>query len=159
MKKQLLVILVTILIFSLSACGSGNDITQVSAETTSLTTAPTSTLSEEPDKAAFSKYFSEMGMGKIPPNGNFPTDLQKDAAVFTAGDRVSLYGNIILECQPRYTIYDVAAKKVVYEGGAPMPLTGGFGGADSPLDIPAGTYEYKVYVADVLVKVFPFEVR
>lgn len=37
-------------------------------------------------------------------------------------------------------------------------LKGSFGGWD-PLDIPAGKYEYKVFVGDVLVAILPFEVR
>ena len=98
-------------------------------------------------------------MGKVPPGvKDFPTDLQKNATVFTAGDQICLYGEIILECQLRNTIYDVAADKVVNEGGLPKPMMGGFAGWE-PLTIPVGKYEYKVYVGDVLVAVFPFEVR
>ena len=33
-----------------------------------------------------------------------------------------------------------------------------YAGAE-PLTVPVGTYEYKVYAGDVLVAVFPFEVR
>jgi hypothetical protein len=84
--------------------------------------------------------------------------LQKNAAVFTSSDRICLYGSIVEECQPRYKIYDVQAKQVVKEGGLPQPMKGGFAGAES-VDIPAGKYEYKVYVGEALVAVFPFEVR
>ena len=142
------------------------------AEQPSLTPAPsvtpseqasppptaTSTLSEQPDTATFQIYFSELGLGKIPADGKFPQDLQRNTTVFTAGDQICLYGNIILECQLRNTVYDVGAKKVINEGGLPKPMSGGFAGWE-PLTIPIGKYEYKVYVTDVLVAVFPFEVR
>jgi hypothetical protein len=52
----------------------------------------------------------------------------------------------------------VVVKKVIEEGGLPKPMTGGFA-RWKPLTISVGTYEYKVYVTDVLVAVFPFEVR
>jgi hypothetical protein len=128
------------------------------SQTPATTTAPSVTLSEQPDKVTFQKYFSEMGLGKIPTDGKFPQDLQRNATVFTAGDQICLYGNIILECQTRDAVYDVLAKKVIQEGGLPKPMTGGFAGWE-PLTIPVGTYEYKVYVTDILVAVFPFEVR
>ncbi len=115
-------------------------------------------LSEQPDKAAFNKYFSEMGLGKLPAGGQLPTDLQKNVTAFVAGDQITLYGNIIEECQVRTAIYDVQAKRVIKEGGLPKPMKGGFAGAE-PLDIPSGKYEFKVYIGEVLVSVFPFEVR
>lgn len=129
----------------------------VAPQTPAPTTTPSATLSEQPDQATFQKYFSEMGLGKMPTNGKFPQDLQRNATVFTTGDQICLYGNIILECQLRNTVYDVGAKKVIQEGGLPKPMTGGFAGWE-PLTIPAGKYEYKVYITDVLVAVFPFEV-
>jgi len=124
-----------------------------------LPASPTSTPSAQPDVAIFQKYFKELGLGKLPAEvKDIPTDLQKNATIFTADDQICLYGEIILECQLRNTVYDVEAKKVVNEGGLPRPMTGGFAGWE-PLTIPAGKYEYKVYVGDVLVAVFPFEVR
>ena len=140
--------------------GSSSEITvmpDTSVNTT--TTTPASTLSEQPDKAIFNKYFSNMGLGKIPPGGQLPIDLQQNATVFTQGDQISLYFSVIQEVQVRTAIYDVVAKKVVKEGGLPGSLTPkNYAGAE-PLTIPAGTYEYKVYTGDVLVAVFPFEVR
>jgi hypothetical protein len=119
----------------------------------------TSTLSEQPDTATYQKYFSDLGVGKMPAEvKNPPMDLQKNVSVFTAGDQICLYGTLILESQIRSAIYDVSAKKVIREGGLPKPMMGGFAGWE-PLDLPVGKYEYKIYVADILVGVFPFEVR
>jgi len=129
---------------------------EVVGSLTITVTAPP--LSEQPDKTAFNKYFSDMGLGRLPAGGQLPTDLQKNVTTFATGDQISLYGNIIEECQVRTAIYDVQAKKVVKEGGLPKPMKGGFAGAE-PLDIPTGKYEFKVYVGSALVAIFPFEVR
>jgi hypothetical protein len=87
-----------------------------------------------------------------------PLDFQQNATVFTQGDQIGIYLNVIHEVQVRTAIYDVAAKKVVKEGGLPGSLPPkNYAGAD-PLTIPVGKYEYKVYTNDVLVAVFPFEV-
>jgi len=128
-----------------------------------------SALSEQPDKATFQKHFSitptPMGLGKILTSGNLPQELQQNVTVFAIGDQITLYGNIIKECQqPRYAIYDVLAKKVIKEGGLSFPpIKSGFDAVGfvsmDTLEAPIGKYEYKVYVSDVLVAVFPFEVR
>jgi hypothetical protein len=106
-----------------------------------------------------------MGLGKLPVGGELSQDLQLNVTVFAAGEQMALWGNIIKECQqPRYAIYDVQAKKVIKEGGLSFPTikpgfdAAGFISVDT-FDLPVGNYEYKVYVADVLVGVFPFEVR
>ena len=85
-------------------------------------------------------------------------DLQKNVSVFTANDEICLYGKAILECQIRSTIYDIVTGKVVREGGLPTSMLGGFATWDV-VNLPAGKYEYKVYVNSILVGVFPFEVH
>jgi len=133
------------------------EVTQM-PQTPASTTTPSATLSDQPDQATFRKYFSDMGLGRLPAGGQLPTDLQKNVTTFAAGDQISLYGDIIEECQLRTATYDVQAKKIIKEGGLPKPMKGGFAGAE-PLDIPSGKYEFKVYVGSVLVAIFPFEVR
>jgi len=157
MKKIFLFFFVLALLTpGLVACSGGP---AVSSPTPSSTPPDGITLSEQPDTATFRKYFKELGLGKLPADvKDFPTNLQKNATIFTAGDQICLYGDIILECQLRNTVYDVVADNVINEGGLPKPMTGGFAGWE-PLTIPVGEYEYKVYVNDVLVGVFPFEVR
>jgi hypothetical protein len=144
-------------------------VTPDTSVSTPTATTPTATLSEQPDKATFQKYFSmtpaPMGLGKILTSGNLPQELQQNVTVFAIGDQITLYGNIIKECQqPRYAIYDVQAKKVIKEGGLSFPpIQSGFDAVGfisvDTLEAPIGKYEYKVYVSDVLVAVFPFEVR
>ncbi len=175
MKKVFIFALIVVsLLPGLSACDDddGSPSTQPTASPTvqpsaspDLSPLPsplpttTPTLSEQPDIATLQKYFKELGLGKVLPEvKDFPTDLEKNATVFTAGDQICLYGEIILECQLRSAVYDVDTGKIVSEGGLPRPMIGGFAGWE-PLTIPVGKYEYKVYVDDILVGVFPFEVR
>jgi hypothetical protein len=121
-------------------------------------TTPVSTLSEEPDKATFSKYFTDMGLGRIPAGGKLPLDLHKNISVFAQGDQFAHYGTVIQEVQASALYYNVATKESVNAGAPPTPLkVGGFVGS-STLDLSPGKYEYKVYVGAVLVAVFPFEV-
>jgi len=136
------------------------EFTVTSATTASAppATTPVSSLSEEPDQATFSKYFKDMGLGKLPPGGQLPLDLQQNVAIFSQGDLICLYGTVIQEVQISARNYNVATKQSVDAGAPPAPLKlGGFGGS-STLNLSAGKYEYKVYVGDVLVAVFPFEV-
>ena len=180
--KKLLLILIVIFVMILTGCNSSTP-TAVSTNTSPAPTeAPTATQpkitdtpaatqsnveekttsspasSEQPDEATLKKYFSELGLGKIAPGGQLPLSLEKNATLFTAEDQIGLYGNILVECTPRHIIYDTQAQKTVLEGGFPYALKGGFAGT-GPVDIPAGKYEYKVYVDDTLVAVFPFEVK
>ncbi len=156
-RESLVVAYLVAIVFSLVLGGCAKE----TAPTTSPTRTPTlsPTLSEQPDQVTFNKYFSDMGLGRIPPGGQLPLDLQQNATVFTQGDQICTYFGVIHEVQVRTAIYDVEAKKVVEEGGYPGSLTPkNYAGAE-PLTTPAGKYEYKVYVGDVLVAVFPFEVR
>jgi len=129
------------------------------------TPQPSPKSSEQPDKATFSIYFKDMGLGKLLTGGNIPQDLQQNVTVFALGDQIALYGNIIKECQqPRYEIYYVQANKVVKGGGLSFPtIKPGFDAVGfisvETLDLPVGKWEYKVYIGDVFVAVFPFEVR
>ncbi len=123
------------------------------------TPQPSPKSSEQPDKATFQKYFSDMGLGKLPAGGKLPQDLQQNATIFSSGDSISLYGIVIQEVQISARYYNVATKQSVDAGAPPAPYkVGGFGGA-GPLTLPVGKYDLKVYVGAVLVAVFPFEVQ
>jgi hypothetical protein len=131
--------------------------------TTTLSSQPTPQpspkSSEQPDKATFQKYFSDMGLGKLPAGGKLPQDLQQNATIFSSGDSISLYGIVIQEVQISARYYNVATKQSVDAGAPPAPYkVGGFGGA-GPLTLPVGKYDLKVYVGAVLVAAFPFEVQ
>jgi hypothetical protein len=122
------------------------------------TSNPLATRSEQPDKATFQKYFSEMGLGKCPADAKSPQDIQRNVTTFTAGDYWTLYGTVIQEVQVSAKYYDVATKQSGDAPASPMPLKVGGFASSSTLTLPVGKYECKVYVANVLVAVFPFEV-
>ena len=126
---------------------------------TPTATTPAATLSEQPDKATFQKYFSEMGLGRMPPDAKSPHDIQQNVATFTAGDYWTLYGNVIQEVQISAKYYDVATKQSTDAPAPPTSLKVGGFASSSTLVLPVGKYECKVYVANALVAVFPFEVR
>ncbi len=107
----------------------------------------------------FQKYFSEMGLGRLPADAKSPQELQRNVATFTAGDPLTLYGTAIQEVQVSAQYYNVATKQSADASAPPMPLKVGGFASSSILTLPVGKYEYKVYVANVLVAVFPFEVR
>jgi hypothetical protein len=128
--------------------------TSVNTPTATTTAA---TLSEQPDKATFQKYFSEMGFGRMAPDAKSPQDIQRNMTTFTAGDQLTLYGTVIQEVQVSAQYYSVATKQSV-DALASLTLlkVGGFA-SSSNRTLPVGKYECKVYVANVLVAVFPFE--
>jgi len=114
-------------------------------------------LSEQPDTAAFRKYFSELGIGKLPEGGKLPLDLQKNASVFAPEEKLLLYGSAIQDVTISSRYYNLVTWEEV-DGGQIAQKAGGFASGGT-LSLPAGKYEYKVYVDQVLVGVFPFEVK
>jgi hypothetical protein len=120
---------------------------------------PSSPLTEQPDTAAYRKYFSDMGLGKTPADAKGPQDIQRNVTTFTAADYITLYGTVIQEVQISARYYSVATKQSVNAPAPPTPLKVGGFASSSTLTLSPGKYEYKVYVGDILVGVFPFEVR
>jgi len=130
---------------------------EVSSQTSAATPEPT--LSEQPDEAIFSKYFSDMGLGLLPKGGQMPFDLQKNVTVFSPDDNIQLYGTVIREVQITVKCYGVPIKREFGIGSPPSPIEPGDFGSGVPSGLPAGDYELRVHVGDVLVAVLPFEIR
>jgi len=151
--------LATILVTSLSVgCSKGAQPTTTNSSTTPLVST---TLSEQPDKVTFQKYFSELGLGKLPANAKSPADLQKNATIFASGENLVLYGSTIVPQVPiSAKYYDVMTKQSITSSVAPpaQPKATDFSSWES-VSLSSGRYELKVYVGDVLVAVFPFEIR
>jgi hypothetical protein len=103
--------------------------------------------SEPPDNETLRKYFSDMGLGRLPEGGKMPSDLQKDATFFAPGDNLMLYGTVIQEVQVSARYYSIATKQVVGITGPPVPLKLGGFGSGSALNLPPGEYEYKSMLA------------
>lgn len=134
-------------------------VTPDTSVSTPTATTPDATLSEQPDTATFQKYFSAMGLGKCPADAKSPQDIERNVTTFTAGDYWTLYGTVIQEVRISAKYYDVATKQSGDVPAPPTPLQVGGFASSSTLTLPVGKYECKVYVGDVLVAVFPFEVR
>ena len=120
---------------------------------------PSSTLSEQPDMATYRKYLSDLGLGKTPADAKGPQDIQRNVTTFTAVDYITLYGTIIQEVQISARYYSVATKQSADAPAPPSALKVGGFASSSTLNLSPGKYEFKVYVADALVGIFPFEVR
>ncbi|MCE5329902.1 hypothetical protein LLG07_06185 [bacterium] len=119
-------------------------------------------LSEKPDEAVFKEYFSELGLGKLPENGKLPIDLKKNGNIFVSNgkDQLVIYGNLLKDVKLSDAIYDVNAKKDIREKTEfPMVMKKGSFAGSEPVTIPAGKYEFKIWIGDRLVGVFPFEVK
>jgi hypothetical protein len=133
--------------------------TTAAAPSIAPSTTPISALSEQPDMATFRKYFADMGLGKTPADAKGPQDIQQNVATFIAGDYITLYGTVIQAVQISGRYFNVATMNSVNAPAPPMPLQLGGFASSSSLYLSPGKYEYKVYVGDILVAVFPFEVR
>lgn len=60
-------------------------VTPATDESTPLVTTPVSTLSKEPDKTTFSKYFTDMGLGRVPIGGKLPSIFRRVSASLLRG--------------------------------------------------------------------------
>lgn len=129
---------------------------------TSVNNQQGSELSEKPDEVTFKEYFTELGLGKLPGDGKLPYDLEKGNNFFVSNgkDQIVIYGNLLKDTKISNAIYDVNAKKNIREK-AEFPMILGKGGfaSSEPVNLPAGKYEYKIWIQDKLVGVFPFEVK
>ena len=139
--------------------GCGGESREAPAPTPTPAPTPAPQLSEQPNEAVFKEYFTDIGLGKVPPGENFPEGLQKNITAFTPSDRIYVHGIVTKEVLPSFAVYDTVAKEFASPKQAlPRALTkGNFAAGGSTL--PVGKYECKVYVGDVLVAVLPFEVH
>jgi hypothetical protein len=140
----------------------------VSASTTNEAAAESSIeagkqkLSEQPDEAVFKEYFTELGLGKLPSDGILPADLKKNDNVFISNgvDRLVIYGTLLKDAKLTNAIYDTRGKNNIRQKNefAMVIKKGGFAEIE-PVNLHAGSFEYKIWVGDKLAGVFPFEVK
>ncbi len=119
-------------------------------------------LSEQPDIDTFKEYFRELGLGKLPENGQLPFDLKKDDNIFVSngGNQLVIYGELLKDAKLSNAIYDLNAKNNIRDKAeSPMLIKKGGFVISEPVKIPSGKYEYKIWIGDKLVGVFPFEVK
>jgi hypothetical protein len=128
-------------------------------EGTADTTTAGTQLSEQPDQQKYAEYLTDLGLGSVKQGMKLPEGLEENVKTFKAGEQACIYGNLIKETTMQSSIYNTTAKKEVQPKGGPQQTMskGGFAGCSS-VNLPAGKYEYKVYIGEALVGVFPFEV-
>ena len=122
-------------------------------------------LSEQPNKAKYSEYLSDiylgkMAIGKIIGTDGFPTRTNMFAAGTDLFCSMMTLKKTISSGNVAIAIYDVVTKqdnqpKTVF----PMELKAGGSGGCSNLTQSTGKYEYKLYIDDILAAVLPFEVK
>jgi len=120
-------------------------------------------LSEQPNQAKFNEYLTNAYLGKLPGGAEFnPWAVEKTKNFITSDQFCSgldikkdiATGTIAI------AIYDVVAKQYARPKGVfPMLLKQGGSIGCEPLSYPAGKYEYKIYLDNVLAAVLPFEVK
>lgn len=131
------------------------------------TPAPSSSgqLSENPDQAKYAEYLSEFYLGRMAIGKKIGTDgFPTKTSIFTRGTDQFCTMMTLKKTIPSggaaIAIYDTIAQTDNQSKMAfPMELKVGGSGGCSDLIQPAGKYEFKFYIDDVLAAVLPFEVR
>ncbi len=174
-SNKLLYIVIALLIIVIGCgayfifCGKDNAIERLNNQPENVLPAPAESsennLSEQPNKAKYDEYLSDIYLGKMAIGKKIGTDgFPAKTNVFTSGvDQFCTMMNLkktILSGGIATAVYDVVAKqdsqlKTVF----PVELKAGGSGGCGSLDQSAGKYEYKLYIDDVLVSVLPFEVK
>lgn len=129
-------------------------------------TAPTNgSLSEQPNKAKFNEYLTDIYLGKMAIGKKIGTDgFPIQTGIFTRGvdqlctmmtaKKTLASGNIAIAVYNAVSKQDDQPRIVT-----PMGLEIGGNGGCSSLTQSAGKYEYKFYIENILVAVLPFEVK
>jgi len=121
-------------------------------------------LSEQPNQAKFNEYFTKASLGKLPANEEFNPFKVVPTTVFTSADQFCTSLDIkktITSGSLSIAVYDTV-KKEYFQPKSVFPVElkkGGSVGCSGDMTYPAGKYEYKIYVDDVLAVVLPFEAK
>ncbi len=121
------------------------------------------TLTEQINKEKFSEYLSEAYLSKIPVGGGFDPLKAVNAKLFSPKDQFCTFLNVkktIPANRLSWTFYDANSKKDLTERNiTPVEITAenNFGCTD--LTYPAGKYEQRIYIDNILVITLPFEIK
>ncbi len=128
-------------------------------------------LSEQPDRAKFNEYFSDLYLAEVPtgkPVEGQPPVINKKT-VFNFGESICIGGGVkktVPASSYAEAVYDVASKTfTIQKRASDRPLAiGGFLGCEDLFvgqnqSLPRKTYEFKIYLDGILAAVLPFEVK
>jgi hypothetical protein len=121
------------------------------------------TPSEEPDKEKFNEYFSEAYLAKISNEDKSNPFKAVRTESFSAEDQfcTSLKINKTIPANRlSWSIYDVDAKKDMEpQNTVPVEIAPENGFGCTKLTYPAGRYEQRIYIDNVLVTTLPFGIK
>ena len=116
-------------------------------------------INDQPDEAVLREYFSEIYLTRTEPYPRFPAERKMEPTnIFQLGDWFCLYGTTTKEAEIFVIFLDEKRENIPGHDIQFPPQNGRFtlGGE---LGLPVGKYEMRIYVKDVLVKIFPIEVK
>jgi len=120
-------------------------------------------LSEEPEETKFNEYLTKAWLGKIPAGQQFDPFKVEATKSFITSDQLCTLLDIkkdINAGQLSTAIYDRVNKDYIQPKSAfPQSLKTGNTTGCTGITFPAGKYEEKIYIDDILVAVLPFEVK
>ncbi len=115
------------------------------------------------DEAKYGEYFSELYLGKLSAGAKFDPFKVTRTKVYGSGEQLCQVMTLKKQVAAGglgLAVYDVnAGNEVQPKSSFPQALGPGGVTGCSPLEWPAGKYEYQIYVDDVLVGALPFEVE
>ena len=114
---------------------------------------------EQPDRAKFAEYFSDLKLGVLPPGAKPEETPPTPATTFAVGDQICYMSTIIKPFPWVDGIYNTQAKSYVQSNWSYRGTAEGEMVECSFPQLPIGRYEYRVWVGDTLVAAVPFDVR
>lgn len=121
------------------------------------------TLSEQLDKEKFNEYFSEVHLAKIPTGEELNPLKTINTESFSPKDQFCTFLNVkrtIPANRLSWTFYDANSKKDLTERNiTPVEITAENNFGCTNLTYPAGKYEQRIFIDDVLVIALPFEIK
>lgn len=117
------------------------------------------------DGAKFGQYIKDFYLGKLPEGVTalLPAGMVEPAAVFAPGESICVVTEFSADVPKgayAEAIYDLGAQKMVGEKAVNNGLNlNGSTRKCTQYGLPVGTYEFDVYLDDVLAGVFPFEIK
>lgn len=130
---------------------------------TNLTANTNTTLSLTPDQATYAAYFSGAVLGKMPANQDFNPSLFTQTTTYTQADKfctsLDFKQNIALG-QLSTATYNSGTKQFVRPKATfQHTITTGNSIGCEDLALNTGSYEYQIYINDILAVIMPFNVQ
>ncbi len=117
-------------------------------------------IDDQPDEITFGQYFSEFYLTRTEPYPRFEEGEKLEPTnIFKPDDWFCLYGTSTKEVGFFIIVLNAETKENIPGHDIRYPPKLGKFAVGGSLDLPIGSYELRVYVEDILVKVFPLEVK